>query len=165
MAQNMGVTSTWRGADDLYFFVDTTDGLPLANNLSNQVIGSMNGSTAGYVDGKFATFRGTFILLGSWAAQGHAGIVNTPMAPPSSAWCPAGFTGDPDINGFFYVGGNFDCSGTPMYYGSVDVEGDVSGSGTPTLYYRDDFKYSLIQSGTLGVSKWQEVKTFPTLQN
>jgi hypothetical protein len=52
-----------------------------------------------------------------------------------------------------------------MYYGSVDVEGDVSGSGTPTLYYRDDFKYSLIQSGTLGVSKWQEVKTFPTLQN
>lgn len=162
MAQNLGYASSWRGADDLYFFVDTTDGYGLAPDLSNAVIGGGSGNA---VDGKFATFQGTFILLGSWQSNGHSGSVNTPMAPPSSAWCPTGFTGTPDMNGFFYVGGNFHNTGGPIYYGCVDVEGNCDGAGTPTLYYRNDFKYSLIESGTLGITKWQEVKTFPTLLN
>jgi hypothetical protein len=165
MAQNMGVTSTWRGADDLYFFIDTTDTKALANDLSNMVIGTLNGGQSGWVDGKDATFRGTFILQGCWGANGHNGSIDTLMSPPSSAWCPAALTAQPDMNGFFYIGGNFDCAGAPIYYGCVYVNGNCSGAGTPTLYYRNDFNYSLIESGTLGVTKWQEVNKVPTVLN
>lgn len=158
MAQNLGQsTSSWVGNDDLVFYIDTTDGLPINSTRSNMVNGA-----SGSVDGKFATFRGTLVLLGSWSANGHSGSSSVLMSPPSAAWCPAAFSGTPDVNGFFYVGGDFSCTGSPLYYGSIDVIGSVSGAGTPAIYFRNDFKYNLIQSGTVATTKWQEVKYFPT---
>jgi len=85
------------------------------------------------------------------------------MSPPSGAWCPAAFTGTPDFNGFLYVGGNIEqLNGGPYIYGSVDVEGSFNATGTTNVYYRADFNYSLVESGTVAVSRWQEVKAFPT---
>lgn len=161
MAQNLGQASSWPGNDDLVFYVDTTDGLPMS------YVGPPGSYTypnsCGTADFKQANFRGTFILNGSFTDGGSGGGgVATQMVPPSASWCPSTFTGNPDFNGFVYVAGDFSSNGNPMFYGSIDVKGNVSGNGTPSIYFRNDFKYNLVQSGAVAIEKWQELKYFPT---
>jgi hypothetical protein len=168
MAVNLGQPlpySGWIGNDDLVFFVDTTDGLPLANDLSNGVIGTENSGTPDAVDFKAFAFRGTYVLLGNFAANGPQNGPSITMQPPvpNSAWCPGPITDTPNFNGFLYIGGNVEkLTGTPLMYGSVCLEGDFNASGNVKLYYRSDFHYGLVTSGRIATSRWQEVKTFPT---
>jgi hypothetical protein len=163
MRTNLGLTSSWVGNDDLIFFVDTQDNNPLASDLSNKVIGTENAGNNYAINFKGFAFRGSFILLGCYANNGPSTGPSILMSPPSGAWCPSAFTGTPDFNGFLYIGGNIESlSGTPIIYGSVDLEGDYKATGNSKVYYRSDFNYSLVESGTVAVSRWQEIKTFPT---
>jgi len=162
MKTNLGQTSSWVGNDDLVFYVDTTDGKALASDLSNTVIGGGNAALNYAVDFKSFAFRGSFILQGGYQNNGPKVGPSILMSPPSGAWCPVAFTANPDFNGFLYIGGNIEkLNGTPYIYGSVDLEGNFAASGNTSVYYRNDFNYSLVESGTLAVTRWQEIKVFP----
>ncbi len=172
MAVNLnagGVTTinpaTWVGADDLVVYIDTTDTNPLSSGISNKVIGGNAGNNYA-IDFNGQAFRGTLVLLGSFACEGSNDGPSVLMSPSSSAWCPSAFTATPAFNGFLYIGG--DCTkltGNPKVYGSVDLEGDFTATGNADIYYRNDFNYNLIQSGTVATTGWKEVATFPTLLN
>jgi hypothetical protein len=161
-----GVTpGTWVGADDLVVYIDTTDGDPLKSDLSNKVIGGNAGNNYA-IDFNGQAFRGTLVLLGSFACEGANDGPSVLLSPPSSAWCPSAFTDTPAFNGFVYIGGNCEkLVGNPMVYGSIDLEGDFTASGSADIYYRNDFNYNLIQTGTIATTGWKEVVTFPTLLN
>lgn len=157
MAQNLGLSSSWGGNDDLVAFVDTTDGNPLASDLSN----ACNAGSA--ISLKQAGFVGTLIIQGSIDDAGGSNFgINTTMNPPDATWCPGTTTTKVCVDGFMYIGGTFHSTGSPTFYGAVDDEGSFSGNGTPTLYYRSNFKYNLIESGTVSTTRWQEIKQFPT---
>ncbi|HJT24137.1 MAG TPA: hypothetical protein VJ873_06140 [bacterium] len=156
MQQNLGLSSsTWVGNDDMYFFVDTLDGLPVNSSKSNEA--------GGPVDFKHFYFRGTFVLLSDFQDNGPGGIsIGTVQAP--TGWCPTSANLSPDFNGFLYISGDITkLNGTPSIYGSVDLEGTFSAKGNVKIYYRSDFNYSQVESGTLVTEQWKEVSTFPAV--